>query len=166
VSKLAEENMKNNPLNNLHIASPCSADWNKMFGNERKRYCAECKLNVYNLSEMSQTEAESFLINSEGRVCIRLYKRSDGTVITQNCPVGLAKIKQKISRLATASLALILTFLSGISAFKLFANFNKQVSKTIEQLEEKKGPKISFGGMANNLPSIKADILRNRILSK
>ncbi len=37
-----------NPLSNIKIASPCSQDWNEMIGTERKRFCGECKLNVYN----------------------------------------------------------------------------------------------------------------------
>src|SRR5215203_1323661 len=57
-----------NPLDKIKIASPCGADWNEMRGDNRRRYCTMCKLNVYNLSGMTQTEAESFLINSEGRV--------------------------------------------------------------------------------------------------
>jgi hypothetical protein len=48
------------PLNNIKIASPCSADWEGMFGSQRKRYCGDCKLNVYNISGMTRT-AESLL---------------------------------------------------------------------------------------------------------
>lgn len=43
----------NNPLDNIHIASPCSADWSEMYGDNRKRFCGDCKLNVYNLSDPS-----------------------------------------------------------------------------------------------------------------
>ena len=67
------------PLNNIKIASPCSQDWDAMIGSERKRYCGDCKLNVYNLSGMSRTEAENLLSNSEGRLCVRFYRRADGT---------------------------------------------------------------------------------------
>ncbi len=76
-----------NPLDNIKIASPCSADWDEMMGNERTRFCGECKLNVYNLSGMSQREAENLLLNSEGRLCVRFYKRADGTILTKYCPV-------------------------------------------------------------------------------
>lgn len=106
-----------NPLNNIKIASPCGADWNEMRGDERKRYCALCRLNVYNLSEMTREEAENFLINAEGRVCLRVYRRADGTVLTKDCPVGWRKIKRKISQTATAAFALIAGFLGGSLAF-------------------------------------------------
>jgi len=55
---------------------------------ERVRHCGECKLNVYNLSEMTQTEAEGLIRKHEGRLCVRYYQRADGTVLTRNCPVG------------------------------------------------------------------------------
>jgi len=109
------------PLNNIRIASPCSANWNEMYGDERKRFCAECKLNVYNLSEMTKAQAESFVQNAEGRVCVRLYRRKDGTVITQDCPVGWAKIRQRARAVATAAFSLILSLFSGLLLVSVFA---------------------------------------------
>jgi hypothetical protein len=103
-----------NPLTNLKIASPCSADWNAMTGDNRKRFCGDCKLNVYNLSGMSKTEAESLLTNAEGRVCVRFYQRADGTVLTEDCPVGWAKIKQRTKLFVTAAASLVFSFLGAI----------------------------------------------------
>jgi hypothetical protein len=159
-----------NPLDNVKIASPCSADWSEMYGSERKRFCGECKLNVYNLSDMTQTEAENFLINAEGRVCLRIYRRDDGTVLTQNCPVGWQAIKKKVSRTATAAFALLAGFFGGIFTFeslkslRLLTNYDKVPEiffETKEKLQEREG-KISFGGMLNNLPEIKAEIFKSR----
>lgn len=111
--------MKTSPLNNIKIASPCSANWDEMSGDNRKRFCGECKLNVFNLSGMSQTEAENLLIESEGRVCVRFYRRQDGTVLTQDCPVGWAKIKRNLSRAATAVFSLIIGLFGGLFAYNL-----------------------------------------------
>lgn len=111
----------NNPLDNIRIASPCKADWNEMYGDERKRHCGECKLNVYNLSDMTRREAENLLINSEGRLCVRFYRRTDGTVLTKNCPVGWQAVKQRVSRVATAAFSMIAGLFSGIYAFNLLA---------------------------------------------
>src|SRR5438105_155515 len=108
------------PLNNVKIASPCSAEWNEMYGNERKRFCGDCKLNVYNLSGMTKSEAEDLLLNSEGRLCIRFYKRADGTVLTADCPVGWAKVKQRTRLYATAALSLVMALLSGVFMVSLF----------------------------------------------
>jgi hypothetical protein len=154
-----------NPLDNVQIAAPCSADWNEMIGDERRRHCSQCQLNVYNLSAMTQTEAENFLINAEGRVCLRIYRRADGTVLTRNCPVGWQAIKKRASRTATAILALVGGIFGGVfgleslKALRALTNY-KEVPEIF--FETKKGPKISFGGMMNNLPAIKADIISSR----
>lgn len=110
-----------NPLNNIKIASPCSANWNEMIGNERQRHCGDCQLNVYNLSGMTRTEAENFLINAEGRVCVRFFKRADGTILTKDCPVGWQAIKRRVSKTATAFASLIFAALSGIGVSNYFA---------------------------------------------
>ena len=109
--------MNDSPLNNIKIASPCSADWNAMSGDDKKRFCGECKLNVYNLSGMTKDEAENLIIEKEGRLCVRFYRRSDGTVLTEDCPVGWAKVKKNISRTAAAAISLIIGLFAGLFAF-------------------------------------------------
>jgi hypothetical protein len=162
-----------NPLNKIKIASPCGANWNEMRGDERRRYCAECRLNVYNLSGMSQSEAESFLINSEGRVCLRVRRRADGTVITKDCPVGWAKIKRKVSRTATAAFSLIAGFFGGVFALGSLQSLRAltdydRVPEPFFPSEERtfeaddSGETISFGGMMSNLTEIKNEILKNQ----
>ena len=37
-------------LDNIRVATPCSADWNAMTGDDRVRACGSCKKHVYNLS--------------------------------------------------------------------------------------------------------------------
>lgn len=115
-----------NPLDNIKIASPCSMDWDAMTGVGRKRYCGECKLNVYNLSGMTRREAESLLINSEGRLCVRFYRRQDGTILIEDCPVGWQAVKKRISRAATAFASLVFAALSGIGLANYFAKSEKE----------------------------------------
>lgn len=117
-----------NPLNNLKVASPCSQDWEGMLGDNRKRYCGECKLNVYNLSGMTKTEAENLLMNSEGRLCVRFFQRADGTVLTQDCPVGWAKVKQRTKVFATAAFSLVLSLFSGLLFASGFSR-SKEIGK-------------------------------------
>ena len=104
-------------LDQVRVAAPCSVDWDSMFGNERVRFCGQCQLNVYNLSEMTRPEAERLIAQTEGRLCIRYYQRKDGSVITKNCPVGLAAIKRRLSRVATAIGSAALSFFAGIGVF-------------------------------------------------
>jgi hypothetical protein len=108
-----------NPLDNIHIASPCSADWKEMFGDARKRFCGDCKLNVYNLSDMTRTEAENFLIAAEGRTCVRFYRRQDGSVLTKDCPVGWQAIKRRVSKAATAVFSMFAGLTGGLIATSL-----------------------------------------------
>ncbi len=134
------------PLNNLKIASPCEENWEAMLGNEQKRYCGRCKLNVYNLSGMSKVEAERLIMNAEGRLCVRFYQRADGSVLTGNCPVGLAKLKNRVKMLATAAFTLVLSLFSGV----LFVSFFNKQTRAIENLPNifsERG--TTMGAMAN-----------------
>ena len=109
------------PLDNVRVAAPCSADWDQMIGNERARFCGQCNLNVYNLSSMTKSEAESFIATSEGRVCIGFYRRRDGSIITDNCPVGLRAMRRRMSYVARAVASALLSFFTGLGVFELFA---------------------------------------------
>lgn len=109
----------NNPLDNIRVASPCNADWDEMFGDERKRHCGACAKNVYNLSNLTRLEAENLLINSEGRLCVRYFRRADGTVLTQDCPVGWHAVKKRVSRVATAAVSMVVAIFTGIFAFDI-----------------------------------------------
>lgn len=121
-----------NPLDNIKIASPCSQDWNSMLGTDRKRFCGDCKLNVYNLSGMSKKEAEQLLANSDGRVCVRFYRRADGSILTQDCPVGWAAIKRRMSKTATAFASLIFGLMTSVGIMSLFNQPNGEMIGSLE----------------------------------
>ncbi len=106
-----------NSLNYVRVAAPCTADWNKMVGNEQVRFCDQCSLNVYNLSGMSQQKAETLIANAEGRLCVQFYRRADGAILTQNCPVGLRAIKRWATRAASLMLSSVLSFVAGLCAY-------------------------------------------------
>ncbi len=99
------------------IDTPCTADWNEMTGSESVRFCHSCKLNVYNIAQFSDSEAqEIFAQNLNGnRMCTRIYRRPDGTVMTDNCPRALRRLRDwrnrtfaavaKVAALATLTLS-------------------------------------------------------------
>lgn len=109
------------PLSNLKVASPCPADWDAMYGNERVKFCGDCKLNVYNLSGMTRDEAESLIINTEGRLCVRFYRRRDGSILTQDCPVGWAKVKHRARLFSAAAASLLMSLLTGVFFVQFFS---------------------------------------------
>jgi hypothetical protein len=117
------EKRYDSPLKNLKVASPCSADWERMAGDNRKRFCGDCKLHVYNLSGMTTYDAENLLRLSEGRLCVRYFERADGTVLTQECPVGWARVKR---RLSMASAAVFGLFLSFVGLFGVTSGFGRR----------------------------------------
>ncbi len=104
------------PLDHVTVAAPCDAGWENMVGNERVRFCAKCSLNVYNLSGMTKSEAERLVVQAEGRLCVRFYRRADGTMLTKNCPVGLRALRRRAARVATASASAALSFFAGLLA--------------------------------------------------
>ena len=83
-------------LDEVRVAAPCPKRWDDMLGGDRVRFCRSCEKNVYNLSEMTRDEAENLLQTHEGGLCVHFYRRSDGTIMTQNCPVGLRAIRRNV----------------------------------------------------------------------
>jgi hypothetical protein len=84
-----------------------------MIGDERVRFCGQCELNVYNLSAMTKAQAENLIVRTEGRLCAKFYRRSDGSILTQDCPVGLRALRQRMSRIRRAVASMLLGFFAG-----------------------------------------------------
>lgn len=61
----------------LKVLSTCSADWEKMVGNDQVRFCEHCSKSVNNISEMTREQALELVLKSNGRLCVRYYKTSD-----------------------------------------------------------------------------------------
>jgi hypothetical protein len=103
------------PLSNVRVAVPCRADWERMRGNERVRFCDQCSMNVYNLSNMTRKDAEALILSTEGRLCVRYYHRVDGSILTDNCPVGLRALKRRVSGFSRAVVSSVLSFFAGMA---------------------------------------------------
>ncbi|WP_309690607.1 hypothetical protein [Armatimonas sp.] len=92
-------------LRSVRIAAPCHESWNAMPGSERVRSCERCQHKVYNLSELTTSEAEALIRSAEGRLCVRFYRRADGTILTKDCTVGATARRNKRVAQATAGIA-------------------------------------------------------------
>jgi hypothetical protein len=69
---------------------------------------------------MPREEAEAFLVEREGKVCVRLYKRQDGTVLTADCPVGLRSRRRRRAAVAAIGGGLMAAAAgAGVGAFSL-----------------------------------------------
>jgi hypothetical protein len=108
------------PLDQISVASPCQASWDAMPGNDTTRFCGQCSQHVYNLSDMTQEEAEEFVRRREGRTCVRFFKRADGTMMTKDCPVGWRTVKRRVAMVGAAAAAVLFAGL-GVVTLGAFA---------------------------------------------
>lgn len=123
-------------LEGLHVASPCPARWDDMQGDERVRFCRQCNLNVYNISGMNRDEATQLIGESEGRLCIRMLKRADGTVITRDCPVGLRAVRLRVAKMASATVALLTALVWANVALSATSPPRRQHSRLVSIIRE------------------------------
>ena len=141
-----------NHLKHVRVASPCKADWDEMIGTDRMRFCGQCSLNVYNLSAMTRDEAESLIAANEGRLCVRFYRRRDGSIITQDCPVGLRAVRARVSYWLKAVAAAVLTFSAAVGLQSLLSKLHPfEPRMTMGVIAERQFEKelLVQGGMLN-----------------
>lgn len=122
------------PLEAVRVATPCNADWNRMTGDERTRFCQSCAKNVYNLSGMTRAEAENLIREKEGNLCVRFYRRTDGTILTDDCPVALRAMRRPVrwtASLLTMVFAPAFAFAAVLTAGKLNATTFKDGLRSV-----------------------------------
>jgi hypothetical protein len=104
-------------LDEIRIASPCPAEWAEMAGDDRARFCSSCSKHVYNISAMTAEEAMNLIREREGRLCVQIYRRRDGTVLTADCPVGARlTARQRLRKILAALVLVPALLLAGIAS--------------------------------------------------
>lgn len=102
------------------LATPCTALWSEMQGDDRVRHCNQCNKNVYNFAELTRDEIDAVIMKTEGRLCGRLFLRADGTVVTKDCARG--QIRPSRLQIAVAGGALaVAALLAGGAVAEQFA---------------------------------------------
>jgi len=134
-----------NSLERIRIASPCPVSWERMTGDDRVRFCDECNLHVYNLAEMTRAEAATLIASTEGRLCARIYRRADGTIITRDCPVGLCAIRRRVARTSTAVFAAVMALATTVFGQK---PGSKDESSCRQQVVMARESKQSISGLS------------------
>lgn len=112
-----EETTSSWSLNLIEIPKPCEVPWDSMQGSDRVRFCAHCSKNVYNISDMSEAQATKLLVDNEGKVCISMLRRADGTIVTDNCPSILRPVRNSYKKMAAVCSAFIALACNQLSAF-------------------------------------------------
>lgn len=105
-------NQSTDLLDRMQVAAPCDVNWDRMSGDERVRLCKNCGLHVYNISSMTRAEAMSLISNTEGRICVKIYRRTDGTLLTKDCPTGIRAVRKRVARVVSAGFAVALSLCS------------------------------------------------------
>ena len=72
-------------LDQVAITTPCTVPWETMPGDERIRHCGQCRQDVYNIAGLTRFEAQRLVASRQGRLCARILRRPDGTVVTADC---------------------------------------------------------------------------------
>ena len=60
-------------LDQISVASPCHESWGNMQGDERARFCGQCRKHVYNFAEMTRPEIEALVVAKEGKFCATIF---------------------------------------------------------------------------------------------
>lgn len=105
---------KHSILNSVAVKTPCSQDWDLMYGNDEVRFCEHCVKHVHDISAMTRRDAEKFVARSKGSVCIRYVRRPDGKI--QTASDKLYQISSRASRLAASVFGASLTLASSVYA--------------------------------------------------
>ena len=67
-------------LDAISIPVPCPVGWDAMHGDDRTRFCGQCKQNVHDVSELTRAEAVELVTAGEKTPCLRIFRRPDGRV--------------------------------------------------------------------------------------
>lgn len=68
------------PLGDLTIQTPCPMDWDRMPGDERRRFCDACGKHVYDLAAMRPDELAQLTsrsLDAGGELCGRIAVPED-----------------------------------------------------------------------------------------
>ncbi len=108
---------KRSRLDLIEVKSPCTQDWNRMYGNDQVRFCEHCVKHVHDLSAMTRRKAERFVARAAqggSSICVRYTPGPDGKV--QTASDKLYQITSRASRLAATIFGASLTLASAAYA--------------------------------------------------
>lgn len=102
----------NEPVKEVHqvdskkMATSCSFTWSESSG-ERVRACSKCHTQVYDLTGMELSEAESLIFKQESVKKATLFKRADGKFMTKDCPLQARRKRNLLLLCVVGALAIL-----------------------------------------------------------
>ncbi|MCA9607878.1 MAG: hypothetical protein KC619_19850 [Myxococcales bacterium] len=120
-------------LDVIQVSDPCPEPWDRMRGDDKVRFCGVCEKHVYHLSAMTRAEADALLTDTEGRLCVRFYRRLDGTVSTIDCgPVRFAAMRKLARRTLAGAAAMVVSVLGLVFSLSFFRLLGFDISTWFE----------------------------------
>lgn len=134
------------------VPLPCSVPWENMKGDDKSRLCQTCDHHVYNFSSMDAEEIAKVLNQNQEKVCIQLYKRNDGKVISANdCKINLRNIKKAYKKGGLMTACLFVGMAVFMSVSLVFGGEEKlEKLKKLEKDEEAEIKAEEAGAKAEN----------------
>lgn len=114
------------PIDSIRHDAPCSVPWAMMAGDDRVRHCMSCDLNVYNFAELTRDEIREVIAQSNGRLCTRLRRRADGTLVTRS--------RSRLPRALTAALLGIAALASSCASKAGLFTHSSKIAIDVEQI--------------------------------
>src|SRR5262245_26956232 len=133
----------NRRLDQLKVVSPCSTDWDRMSGDEKKRFCSECDKYVYDFSQMTRRQVEAIVSIHRGRMCARITLRPDGSLVTLEAPPVHPIVARRAPPVVNATLAAILGFSVPASALNVDVSAAQII---VRSNADGKSARTPFGG--------------------
>jgi hypothetical protein len=87
-----------------------------MEGDARRRFCQRCKLHVHDVSALSEEQIIALVNDRPEGVCARFFQRTDGTILTRDCPVGVVTLRRRVMTRLVTALAFCLAIVSSAIA--------------------------------------------------
>ncbi len=87
------------PLHQIQIVKPCPADWNAMTGDVQARFCAHCKRQVHDLSQMTEAQAQTLLDHTNLNACVRITRTADGRILNREASFTPKRINPRTRRI-------------------------------------------------------------------
>ena len=128
-----------------------------MRGDDVRRFCRLCHQNVFDLSAMAREDAERFVAEAEGRVCVRFYRRADGTVVTKDCAPDRFRAARRAARSTLAFVGLGVAGMLGMvgalgfTSLHVAGSWVEEVARKV-QAEAEPEPMPVMGAVAEHWP--------------
>jgi len=138
-------------LDSIDVQTACQVPWEQMQGDNRVRFCGQCRKNVYNIEALPRAEAVRLIGAREGRLCVRFHRRPDGTVVTADCWTRLRAARGKGvlafgAMLVVAGTAQIFAMLTGLAGLKRLGRQGEMSARALPAIQVDAPPQLPPSG--------------------